>query len=58
MQKIHDEFSKLIREQVINDKNRDAIIKAIENKWIVGGGVGPGHPKTGFFSDNGAEESS
>ena len=46
---------KLIRGQVINDKKTDTVIKAIESKWIVGGGVGPGHPKTCFFSDNGGE---
>ena len=52
---LHDEFSKLIRGQVVNDKKADTIIKAIENKWIVGGGIGPGHPSRGFFSDNGGE---
>ena len=52
---LHDEFSKLVKGQVINDKNRDTIISAIENKWIVGGGMGPGHPTRGFFSDNGGE---
>ena len=52
---IHDEFSKMIKGQVINDKGRDTIIKAIENKWIIGGGSGPGHPSRGFFSDNGGE---
>ena len=50
-----DEFSKLIKGQVINDKQRDTIIQAIENKWIVGGGMGPGHPTRGFFCDNGGE---
>ena len=29
---IHDEFSKMIKGQVINDKSKDTIIKAIENK--------------------------
>ena len=52
---LHDEFSKLIRGQVINDKNKDTIIKAIENKWIIGGGIGPGQPSRGFFTDNGGE---
>ena len=52
---LHDEFSKLIKGQVINDKNRDTIIKGIENKWIIGDGAGPGHPSKGFFSDNGGE---
>ena len=41
--------------KVINDKNPDTIIKGIENKWIKGGGAGPGHPSKGFFSDNGGE---
>ena len=52
---LHDEFSKLIKGQVVNDKNKDTIIKGIENKWIIGGGAGPGHPTRGFFSDNGGE---
>ena len=52
---LHDEFSKLIKGQVINDKNSETIIKGIEKKWIVGGGAGPGHPSRGFFSDNGGE---
>ena len=30
-----DEFSKLIKGQVNNDKQRDTIIQAIENKWIL-----------------------
>jgi hypothetical protein len=41
---LHDEFSKLIKGHVVNDKNPDTIIKAIESKWIIGGGIGPGHP--------------
>ena len=52
---IHDEFSKLIKGKVINDKKPDTIIKGIESKWIIGGGAGPGHPSRGFFSDNGGE---
>ena len=52
---LHDEFSKLIRGQVVNDKKADTIIKAIENKWIIVWGIGPGHPTRGFFSDNGGE---
>ena len=52
---LHDEFSKMIKGQVVNDKNPDTIITAIENKWIIGGGIGPGHPSRGFFSDNGGE---
>ena len=52
---LHDEFSKLIKGQVINDKSKDTVIKGIENKWIIGGGTGPGHPTRGFFTDNGGE---
>ena len=49
---LHDEFSKLTKGQVINDKKPNTVIKAIEEKWIIGGGIGPGHPSKGFFSDN------
>ena len=52
---IHDECSKLIKGQVINDKKKETIIKGIENKWIIGDGAGPGHPSRGYFSDNGGE---
>ena len=52
---LHDEFTKLIKGQVINDKQKDTIIKGIEKKWIIGDGMGPGHPSRGFFSDNGGE---
>ena len=52
---LHDEFSKMIKGQVINDKKRETIVKGIENRWIYGGGGGPGHPSKGFFSDNGGE---
>ena len=52
---IHDEFSKMIKGKVINDKKRDTIIEGIESKWIIGDGSGPGHPTRGFFSDNGGE---
>ena len=52
---LHDEFSKLIKGKVINDKNKNTIIKGITSKWIIGDGAGPGHPSKGFFSDNGGE---
>ena len=52
---IHDEFTKLIKGQVINDKNKETIIKGIESKWLIGDGAGPGHPSRGYFSDNGGE---
>ena len=50
---LHDEFSKLIKGQVINDKSKETIIKAIEEKWIIGGGTGLGHPSREYFADNG-----
>ena len=46
---LHYEFSKLIKGKVIENKKPDTIIKALESKWIVGGGIGPGHPSRGFF---------
>ena len=52
---LHDEFTKLIKGHIINDKSKDTIVKGIERKWIVGDGAGPGHPSKGFFSDNGGE---
>ena len=52
---LHDEFSKLIKGKVINDKNKNTIIKGIESKWIIGDGAGPGNPSKGFFSDNKGE---
>ena len=52
---LHDEFSKLTKGQVIKDKHHDTIIKAIETTWLIGDGMGPGHPSKGFFTDNGGE---
>ena len=43
------EFSKLTKGQVIDNKNKETIIKGIESKWIVGDGMGPGHPSKGFL---------
>ena len=45
----------MIKGKVVNDKNKNTIIKGIESKWIIGDGAGPGHPSKGFFSDNGGE---
>ena len=51
---LHDEFSKMIKGQVIdNNKNKDTLITAIGNKWIGGGGIGAGQPTRGFFTDKG-----
>ena len=52
---LHDEFTKLIKGLVINDKNQDTIVKGIEKRWLIGDGAGPGHPSKVFFSDNGGE---
>ena len=50
-----DIFSKLIKGKFIKDKNPSTIIEGIISSWIVGDGVGPGHPRRGFWSDNGGE---
>ena len=52
---LHDEFTKLIKRLVINDKNQDTIVKGIEKRWLIGDGAGPGNPSKVFFSDNGGE---
>ena len=39
----------------IRNKKPATIIQAIVDSWIVGDGVGPGHPTRGFWSDNGGE---
>ena len=42
----HDEFYKLTKGQVIDNKNKETNIKGIESKWIVGDGMGLDiHPK-------------
>lgn len=46
------EYSKYIRGEVINNKEPETIIKAIEKNWIH---KGPGYPSRGFFSDKGKE---
>ena len=48
-------FSKVIKGQFIRNKKPATIIQAIIDTWIVGGGIGPGHPSRGFWSDNGGE---
>ena len=46
------EFSKYIRGEVINNKEPETVIKAIEKNWVH---KGPGYPTKGFFSDKGKE---
>ena len=52
---IVDLFSKMIKGKFIKDKKPAAIIEGIISTWIVGDGIGPGHPSKGFWSDNGGE---
>ena len=50
-----DEATKLIRGEVIHDKTPETMMKALDDIWITGRGLGPGMPERGFFSDNGTE---
>ena len=50
-----DLFSKLIKGKFIKDKNPSTIIQGIIETWIIGGGIGPGNPTRGFWTDNGGE---
>jgi len=50
-----DEATKLIRGEVIHDKTPETMMKALDDIWITGRGLGPGIPERGFFSDNGTE---
>ena len=50
-----DLFSKLIKGKFITNKNPSTIIEAIVSTWVLGDGCGPGHPKLGFWTDNGGE---
>ena len=50
-----DTFSKLIKGKYIRNKNPSTIIESIISTWIIGDGSGPGHPRMGFYTDNGGE---
>ena len=50
-----DMFSKVIKGKFIKDKNPETIVGALIECWIVGDGLGPGHPTKGFYSDNGSQ---
>jgi len=50
-----DEATKLLRGEVIQDKTPETMMKALDNIWINGRGMGPGLPERGFFTDNGTE---
>ncbi len=44
-----DEATKLIRGEVIHDKTPETMMKALDDIWITGRGLGPGIPERGFF---------
>ena len=50
-----DMFSKMIKGKFIKNKHPETIIDGIVSSWIMGDGIGPGHPRKGFWSDNGGE---
>ena len=50
-----DLFSKMINGKFIKNKLPGTIIEGIVSIWIIGDGIGPGHPSQGFWSDNGGE---
>ena len=50
-----DLFSKLIKGVFLKDKTPASIIEGIVSRWVIGDGGGPGHPRKGFWSDNGGE---
>ena len=50
-----DEATKLIRGEVIKDKTPDTMMKALDDIWITGRGLGSGLPERRIFTDNGTE---
>jgi transposase InsO family protein len=50
-----DDATRLIKGEVINNKEPDTIIAAIDRMWITGHGMGPGMPEKYFLTDNGGE---
>ena len=50
-----DLFNKLIKGKFVSNKKPSTIIEAIVSSWIMGDGCGPGHPRRGFWTDNGGE---
>jgi len=50
-----DDATRLIKGQVIKNKEPETIIAAMDNLWITGYGMGPGMPERSFFTDNGGE---
>ena len=50
-----DDATRLIRGQVIKNKEPDTIIEGMDKIWINGYGMGPGIPEKYFMTDNGGE---
>jgi len=50
-----DDATRLIRGEVIKNKEPETILAAMEKIWINGYGMGPGMPEKYFMSDNGGE---
>jgi len=50
-----DDATRLIRGEVIYNKEPDTIIAAMNRMWINGYGIGPGIPEKYFHTDNGGE---
>ena len=50
-----DMFSKVIKGKHIKNKDPETIVAGIIESWIIGDGLGPGHPSKAFYSDNGGE---
>ena len=48
-----DDATRLIRGQVIKNKEPDTIIDGMDKIWINGYGMGPGRPEKYFMTDNG-----
>ena len=48
-------FSKLIKGKYIKNKRPETIIDGIVSTWVIGDGAGLGHPRRGFWTDNGGE---
>ena len=49
-----DEFSRLTKGVIINDKRAETIVQAFNQEWVIGHGLGPGLPLK-VHADNGKE---
>jgi len=50
-----DDATRLIKGEVINNKEPETIIAAMDRLWLTGYGMGPGMPEKYFLTDNGGE---